>query len=127
MTIKISGTFKKDQREYNGLEAIAKTLAEYPLDRVYVVGVIETKKITKNVDDGGTEDVTIRFVQIEALGDDAGRTVKELLQTAFKERVGRDEGPQEPLPIGEDGAATERPKDEWLDGGKPVKAARRGR
>lgn len=65
MTVLISGTFKQDDRDLNGLTQISKELIEEPLTRHVVIGVVETKRVVRDIADGGTETPTVRFVQIE--------------------------------------------------------------
>jgi len=91
MTVNIAGTFKKDVREFNGLEAIAKELTEEPLTRQVVVGLIETKKTTKDHTDGGSETVTVRFVHLEALADEAAADGRKLMDDAYRARTNRNE------------------------------------
>lgn len=94
MAVNMSSSFKKDDREYNGLEAIAETLTGDPLTRHVVVGIIETIRITRNVADGGTETPTVRFVHIEALSGGDEDQARAMLARSFKERTGRtDEAP----------------------------------
>jgi hypothetical protein len=88
MTVNIAGTFKKDQREYNGLEAIASKLIDDPLTRRVVVGVVETKRIVRDMADGGTETAVVRFVHLEAVDGDQGEQAKQMLAKAYTERTG---------------------------------------
>lgn len=65
--VKISGTFSKDSRPDNGLEAIAEKLSTDEFARHVVVGVLELHKVVKEV---GEEPVpTVRFVAVEPIED----------------------------------------------------------
>lgn len=87
--VNMSGSFKKDQREYNGLEAIAEVLVGEPLTRHVVVGIVETIRTTRNIADGGSETATVRFVHIEAIGGADEEQARAMLAKAFKDRTGR--------------------------------------
>lgn len=87
MTVNIAGTFKKDQRENNGLESIIDALVTHPLDRHVVVALVETKRVTRDVADG-TDTPTVRFVMIEPLNGEAAATARELLNKAQTARIG---------------------------------------
>lgn len=129
--VNISGTFKKDEKPYNGLVSIAKELTDRDrrLERYVVVAVIRPHAGRWLADDG-TETPTIRFDHIEVLDGTAADTARALLNEAYRARTGRDEDPQDTLPLGdadaaaEDGPVAERPKDEWLDNGQADKPKR---
>jgi hypothetical protein len=89
VSVNISGTFKKDERDSNGLESIHDELVKRPLDRRIVVGMIETKFVKVDVQDGGVEVPTVRFVAIEPLTGPAATTARELLDAARSERTGQ--------------------------------------
>lgn len=91
MTVNLKATFKKDQKEYNGLddEPIRKGLIEEPLARRYVVAMIETSKVVKDIEAGGTLVPTVRVISIEVCDGDNAIVVKEILDTLFKTRTGR--------------------------------------
>jgi len=91
--VQISGTFKKDERIFNGLEAIAKELIEHPLTRHLVVGVIETSGINKTAASNWAETATVRFPAIEVVTGDAAITVRGILEAAYAERTGRSAPP----------------------------------
>ena len=87
MTVNIAGTFKKDQREDNGLEAIAATLETRTHERHYVVGLVEPVRTTIDHADGGSHKTVVRFVAIEPMLDtDAVAAVERLLADARKAR-----------------------------------------
>lgn len=86
MTVLIKGTFKRDEREFNGLEAIHEELCEKMLDRHVIVAVIETHKVTK--DSAGTVTPTVRLLQIEPLDGEAADQARELLDKAYAGRTG---------------------------------------
>lgn len=92
MTVNIAATFKRDERENNGLTAIADQLIEEPLTRHVVVGLIETKRVTKDVADD-TETPTIKFVMLEPLDGAPAKTAQDLLNAARMARLGRGTDP----------------------------------
>lgn len=122
--VNISGTFRKDEKPYNGLAAIAKELTDRDkrLERYVVVAIIRPHAGRWLADDG-TETPTIRFDQIEVLDGEAANQARELMNEAYRARTGRGEDPQDPLPF-DAGPATERSKDEWLDDGRGGKKAK---
>lgn len=103
MAVKVKGTFKKDDRIFNGLESIAADLIGKPHDRRLVVAVIETARIVDDIEDGGSRDVTIRLVHIEPINDTVGQgSARTLLETAYKARTGDTNAlPGDPLPFDE--------------------------
>lgn len=90
MSVNISGTFRKDDRQLNGLESVAEDLIEDPLTRHVVVGIVETKRIVKDISDGGTETPTVRLVQIEPLDGEAADDAQTLMEKAFQARTGHE-------------------------------------
>lgn len=87
MTVNIAGTFKKDQRDDNGLEAIAATLEAHPHQRHYVVGLVETVRTTVDHADGGSHKTVVRFVALEpAIDTDSIKLLEGLLENARKAR-----------------------------------------
>lgn len=91
--VNIAGTFKKDERENNGLEEIAKDLIENPLTQHVVVAIVETRRIVHNVADGGTRTPTVRFTQIEPLDGSDAEQARAMLDAAYRRRTGRPDGP----------------------------------
>jgi hypothetical protein len=89
MAVNVSATFRKDEREYNGLEAVREDLINRPLERVTIVATIETTAITTNVRDGGTQTPTVRLVNVEAMHGDDALTSRKLLDKVFHERTGK--------------------------------------
>lgn len=100
--VNISGTFRKDERPYNGLEAIADELADKTkLHESYlVVGIVSPKFVKTDAEDG-TDTPTVRFDRIEPLFGEAADMARKLLDGAHQERTGRD--PQMQLDFGVDG------------------------
>jgi hypothetical protein len=91
MPVKFKGTIKKDRREYNGLDDgghVYKGLVDSPLDRVYVVALLEVAKIDIDVEGGGTKTPVMKFVAIEAATGDNAITVKNMLDASFASRTG---------------------------------------
>jgi hypothetical protein len=90
MGVNIKATFKKDDRELNGLEHIVKELIDDPLKRRIVIGIIEVSRVTTDYEDGSTQTPTVRFLQIEALEGDAAERGRMMLSEASQARTGRD-------------------------------------
>lgn len=135
--VNISGTFKKDTRPNNGLEAIAEELVRDELTRHVIVGLIELHRVVK--DPGEAPRPTVRFVAIEPLREeDAAEQGRQMLNQARNARglslvpedlfdMPADDEPttpaagapvegQEELPItDDDGPNSDRVHDEWLD------------
>lgn len=100
--VNISGTFRKDERPYNGLEKIADALTNKgKLHESYVVVGIVTPKFVKTNAEDGTDTPTVRFDRIEPLEGEAADAARALLDAAYQERTGRD--PQMALDFGVDG------------------------
>lgn len=114
--VNISGTFRKDERPYNGLEAIAKQLLDRDNSGIthVVVGIVRPHAIKWTADDG-METPTVRFDAIEVLDDDDAAAAKEMLATAYRARTGRDSDPQDTLPFEANQPPTTRQGDVWLD------------
>jgi hypothetical protein len=116
--VNISGTFKRDSRPFNGLEAIADQLLDHELaDERYVVVAVVRPHASKWSAEDGIETPTVRFDQIEVLGEDAAKQARVFLDDVYRERT---KGTRQPdlfdqQPEG-DGPVSERQPDEWLDG-----------
>lgn len=91
--VNVSATFKKDERENNGLESIAKDLIENPMTRHVVVAVIETASVRTDYAAGGTITPTVRLVQVEPVDGADADQVRAVLDAAFRKRTGRDDNP----------------------------------
>jgi hypothetical protein len=89
MAVNVSATFRKDEREFNGLEAIRQELIDQPLVRHLVVAEVETIRLTTDVRDGGVITPTIKLVTVEPLEGDAAREAKKLLDEAYHLRTGQ--------------------------------------
>jgi hypothetical protein len=91
MTVKVKGTWKKDEREYNGLddETLRKGFEQHPLERHYVVALVQPHKTEIMHSDGGVHVPTVAIVQVEAVTGDDATVVKALLEARFAERTGR--------------------------------------
>jgi hypothetical protein len=97
--VKIKGTFGKDSRPHNGLEAIAEKLCADPYMQVLVVGIVRPHRIVTEV---GEEPVpTVEFIAIEAVLDGDAATVQKILDDAARHRG---VPVPEPLPFGDDQA-----------------------
>lgn len=99
MAVKISATFKLDQKPLNGLEALAGLLADEARlhDQYVVVAVVRPHAITTDAEDG-TRTPTVKFDHIEPLEGDAATAARELLNAAYTLRTGRE--PQMELDYG---------------------------
>ena len=82
--VKLSGTFRKDDRPDNGLEDIATGLVKDEFTRHVVVGVVEPHKVTK--EPGEAPVPTVRFVAIEPLDGDSADAARALLNGARRRR-----------------------------------------
>lgn len=91
MTVKLKGQWKKDTREYNGLdvEAVRKELLAHPLQRRYAVVLLELSKVEELVQEGGTKVPTISVVHIEVTSGDDETVTKDMLGNLFNVRTGR--------------------------------------
>lgn len=95
--VNISGTFAKDDRPDNGLEAIAAQLAADELSPRLVVGIVVPHAFKKKV--GEPLIPVVRFAAIEAVGEADGVIVRELID---KYRAARRQGAvQESLFVGD--------------------------
>jgi hypothetical protein len=82
--VNISGTFKKDSRTDNGLEAISDALVKDELARHVVVGIIELHKFTK--EPGEAPRPVVHFVAIEPIDGQDGVILLDILNKARKTR-----------------------------------------
>lgn len=121
MAIKISGSYKKDERAYNGLEAIAKDLIEEPHTEHYIIAKVGCLRIAEEIEDGGSKTVTVKLKHIEVMLSNKDETdAKKIFERAAKARLG--EVPQQTLfedhaDVDAEGEAGE-PGDEGTDGGE---------
>lgn len=133
--VNISGTFKKDTRPDNGLEAIAEQLVKDELAHHVVIGIVELHKVVK--EPGEAPRPTVRFVAIEPLEGDAADQGRQMLNQARTGRgrqvvpedlfnmprddseasatAGEQGDPQLPLDDDDNGPSSDRVRDEWLD------------
>jgi hypothetical protein len=91
MTVKVKGQWKKDTREYNGLdvEDVRKELMAHPLQRRYALCLLELSKVEELVQEGGTKVPTISIVHIELTDGDDAAVTQEMLENRFNVRTGR--------------------------------------
>lgn len=109
MGVKISGSYKKDERPLNGLEAIAKDLIDSPYDEHYIIAKISCLRIAEDIEDGGTKTPTVKLKHIEVMLNKKDETdARKIFERAAKARLG--ELPQQTLfennPGGEGGNET---------------------
>lgn len=88
MSVNIKATFKRDDRELNGLEHIAKELVDQPMKRHIVIGMIEVARVVTDFEDGAVQVPVVKFLQIEPLDDDRADQGRQLLAEAYKARTG---------------------------------------
>lgn len=88
--VQIQAKFKKDDGQYDGLEAVAKELVDKPLSPRIVVAVIDVTNVNHNILDG-TDTAKVRFRQVEVLDGDAAARALELMNTRYGQRTGRDD------------------------------------
>lgn len=91
MTVNIAGTWKKDERDLNGLESIAADLIGSPYEDHIVAALVRTKRVVDDYDDGGSKRVVTKVVHIEPLTGDAADTARKYLDEAYRARTGRQE------------------------------------
>lgn len=73
----------------NGLAAIAHQLVDEPTDIRVVIALIDTMKITANVDDG-SHTATVRIRRIEVITDRTDQAhLRRLLMREFERRTGK--------------------------------------
>jgi len=107
--VNVSGTFKKDQRPFCGLEAIADDLLDETQQRRthFVVAEVRSHGYKFTAEDG-IKTPTVKFDHIEVVLDDADmKTVKDLLTKIYAGRTGG-EVPAE-LPYDAEGWAADEP------------------
>ena len=124
MTVSVSATFKKDEREYNGMEGIREDLIAKPLERHVIVAVIETIRLSTDVRDGGTITPTVRLCNVEPVFGDDAVIARKLLDAAYHERTGQtappatlfdDMDPEDMDDWGDDGDAPELGEESDVD------------
>lgn len=91
MTVNLSGTFKRDELDLNGLESIVDQLIEKRYENVLCAVLIRPKRIVDECDEGGAKRVVTKVVHIEPLTGDAAEAAKKYLDEAYRARTGRTE------------------------------------
>lgn len=87
--INLSAKFGKKDQGRNGLNAIAEELADKPLERRYVVGIVECIRTTVDHTHDDEETSAVRFVHVEAaLTDKETQTLRRVLEGRYKARNG---------------------------------------
>ena len=94
--VRIKGTFRKDDQEFNGLNDSAEAMAKRPLAERVVVGIIDVSRITRDIENG-TKTVTVRFRQIEVLDNEDAKEAGEMIRRACDARRG--ENAPDALPL----------------------------
>lgn len=87
MSVKIKASITKEDRPFNGLNAIAEQLVADPKQGHYVVAYIKPVNYEVDAEDG-TETPKVRFVRIEPCADDDAKTVQEILERLYTDRTG---------------------------------------
>ena len=113
--VNIKGTFKKDERPNNGLEAVAADLTSRPHERRIVVALVRPVRTVIDHADG-TQTPTVQFDHIEVLEDDAGKEAWELMAARYEERTGN---PMPPVTLFDNPNPRELDPDEPLPGLEP--------
>jgi hypothetical protein len=93
-TVDVSASFSKEEKHYNGLDAIVKDLIERPLDRHVIVAVIERSSLRIDDRKGGEMTPTIRLVNVEVMEGDEAEVARTMLNARFRARTGAQEDPQ---------------------------------
>jgi len=89
MAVHVSATFKKDEREQNGLERIREALINDPLTRHTIIATIETTQIITDVRDGGVKTPRVRLVNVEAVDGEDAVIATKLLNERYAARTGQ--------------------------------------
>ena len=91
MTVKYKASFKKDTREYDGLdhEPTRKGIIANPLQRIYAVVALDVARIENLVETGGQVVPQMKIVHIEPQEGDDLIVVREMLDKSFRERTGQ--------------------------------------
>jgi len=116
--VRISGTFKKDERPFNGLEAIAESLLDHSLaGQDYTVVAKVRAHASRWTAEDGEEIPTAKITRVEVVDGDDAAAVEALIKQQYRKRTGQSSEPTlfDDEPAGEDGPSSERARDEWLD------------
>lgn len=94
MTVKYKASFKKDTRDYDGLdhEPTRKAIIGNPLQRIYAVVALDVAKVENMVDQGGALVPQMKIVHIEPQEGDALIVVREMLDASYRARTGQPGG-----------------------------------
>ena len=94
MTVNVKGTLPKGDQ--NGLGELIGDLVREPYKSHVAICIIETSKITHNLEDG-TIVPTVRVAAIEPIASDSAEAVRlrNMVRRAYEERTGRAELPFE--------------------------------
>ncbi|GAA4681255.1 hypothetical protein [Phytohabitans rumicis] len=125
--VNISGTFAKDERPYNGLEAIAEQLVDDEFGTHYTISRIKPHGYNKKPGEAVVPVAKHEHIEV-VTGDDAEWVAKKL-DERYRARSEREAGPATPLPSpgqvdgqmaidgdGEDdGPVSSKQPDVWLD------------
>ena len=91
-SVNISGTMRKDERPFNGLEAITDELIDESkqLATYLVVAEIRPQGYHFSSEDG-TKVPTVKFMHVEVITDDADmKAVKSMLTSIYAQRTGQE-------------------------------------
>lgn len=93
-SVNVQAQFKKAEREFNGLGAVAADMIAKPHERIVVVAVLEVTKLTTDVaDDEITPTVNIKLVEVMDTETDMA-AAKALLDARYARRTGRAGAPE---------------------------------
>lgn len=89
--VKLSGTLPKDDTAANGLDVLARDLAQRPTATYVVVGLVTTAKTVVDHDRGNARQPEVRFIAVEAVTDrDERDAVQQIIERCRTRRGGRD-------------------------------------
>ena len=112
MAVNWAAQFKKDERDFNGLDAYRQQLIDSPHERITIVAVLEVVRITKDIGDNTTTP-TVNTKFVEVMEADDAKAAKALLDGKFARRTGRtDTAPEDLFSVDPDAAELKTEADE---------------
>jgi len=91
MAVKIQGTFKKAEKERNGLDSdeVRAIVAADPLTPIIVVAIVMPRSTEVDYEDGGSRIDKFKFQGIEVMTGDHKDAAKKLLDEEYHTRTGQ--------------------------------------
>jgi len=83
---KLSGSLPKEDR--NGIGHLVGQFVEDPTRRHVLIAVVDTAKVTQNVDTGD-EEPTLRILRVEQIRPEDAASGERLMRRAMQERTGQ--------------------------------------